>query len=266
MTQQAARVSAIGELIRDWRKDRNLSQLDLAAKADVSARHLSFVETGRSAPSRDMVLRLAEHLDVPLRDRNRLLLAAGYAPAYAETPLDTPRLQMVRAAIRRVLDGHDPFPAFAVDACWTMVDANASVALLTRGAPDSLLAAPFNVLRYSLHPQGLAARMLNLAQWREYVLTRVERQLKAGPSGNGELAALYRELIGYPATNQLGGSALDDTSDVFVPLRLLFDGQELSLFSTVTTFGTPRDITVDELHVENFYPADEATEKYLRSR
>ncbi|MBM7774992.1 transcriptional regulator with XRE-family HTH domain [Actinokineospora baliensis] len=264
MTQSATRGSAIGDLIRQWRRDRNVSQLDLAAEAGVSTRHLSFVETGRSAPSRDMVLRLAEHLDVPLRDRNRLLLAAGYAPAYTETPLDTARLRVVRAAIRRVLDSHDPFPAFAVDACWNLVDANASVALLTRGAPPELLAEPFNVLRYSLHPRGLAARMLNLAQWRKHVLTTVERQLKVGATGNGELAALHRELLAFPDTNQLGESEPDESTDVFVPLRLLHEGVELSFFSTVTTFGTPRDITVDEVHVENFYPADETTEKYLR--
>ncbi|SER26388.1 helix-turn-helix domain-containing protein [Actinokineospora terrae] len=261
MTQTAS----IGGLLREWRRIRDVSQLALASRTEISTRHLSFVETGRSAPSRAMVLRLAEQLDVPLRDRNRMLLAAGYAPAYPESALDTPRLESVRAAVRRVLTSHNPFPAFVVDGGWDMVDANAAVTLLTEGAPPDLLAPPFNVLRYSLHPRGLAARIVNLTQWRRYVLTRLERQLRAGLV---QLTDLHRELLAYPSTNSLAdpGDTPTDPFDVVTPLRLRHDGHDLSLFGTVTTFGTPRDITVEELHVENFYPSDEATERYLRSR
>jgi transcriptional regulator with XRE-family HTH domain len=276
MTQELQEVSPVGGLLRKWREDRKISQLTLASQADVSARHLSFVETGRSAPSRGMILRLAEHLEVPLRERNRMLLAAGYAPVYSETALDAPRMSMVRTAIRKVLSGHEPFPALVVDGTWNLVEANASVGLLTENAPEDLLAPPFNVLRYSLHPRGLAGRLLNLPQWRQYVLDRLERQLHAS-GGDARLAELYQELVAYPATNDLIESQdssytredPDDDevyADVFVPLRIMYDDRELSLFSTVTTFGTPRDITVEELHIENFYPVDTATEKFLRSR
>ncbi|GLW90528.1 helix-turn-helix domain-containing protein [Actinokineospora globicatena] len=264
MTPTAPHPSSIGALLREWRRTRDISQLDLASRTDISARHLSFVETGRSAPSRDMVLRLAEQLDVPLRDRNRMLLAAGYAPAFSESALDTPRMGVVRAAVRTVLASHDPFPAFAVDGNWDMVDANAAVALLTEGAPPDLLTTPFNVLRFSMHPRGLAARMLNLGQWRRYVLGRVERQLRVNP-GAARLAEVYREFLTYPAGNEWG-AASDDAFDVCVPLRLRYDGHDLSLICTVTTFGSPCDITVEELHVENFYPADDTTERFLRSR
>lgn len=254
----------IGDLLRKWREDRNFSQLALASRAEVSARHLSFVETGRSAPSRGMVLRLAEHLEVPLRERNRLLLAAGYAPIYSETQLDAPRLAMVRTAIRSVLTGHEPYPALVVDRRWNLVEANESVGMLTAGAPDDLLAQPFNVLRYSLHPRGLAARILNLGEWRKHILDRLERQLRV--TADPLLGELYQELVGYPGDDEdeeSGENALG-ASDVVVPLRLCHDGHELTLFSTVTTFGTPRDITVEELSIESFYPADEETLEYLR--
>lgn len=282
MSQKQQQIAPVGGLLRRWREDRKISQLALASRADVSARHLSFVETGRSVPSRGMILRLARHLEVPLRERNRMLLAAGYAPLYSESGLDGPRLSMVRTAVRKVLSGHEPFPSLVVDGSWNMVDANNSVSLFTEGAPDDLLEQPFNVLRYSLHPRGLGGKLLNLPQWRGYVLDRLERQLQAS-GGEARLVELYQELMDFPATNDLSdldeqrrsesGSAQDDDDDgeelfpdVFVPLRIQHDGQELSLFSTVTTFGTPQDITVEELHIENFYPADAATEKYLRSR
>jgi transcriptional regulator with XRE-family HTH domain len=279
MTQKQQEIAPVGGLLRRWREDRKISQLALASRADVSARHLSFVETGRSVPSRGMILRLARHLEVPLRERNRMLLAAGYAPLYSESALDGPRMEMVRTAIRKVLSGHEPFPSLVVDGSWNMVEANNSVALFTEGAPEDLLEPPFNVLRYSLHPRGLGGKLLNLPQWRGYVLDRLERQLQAS-GGEARLVELYQELLDYPATNDLSdlddqrrsesGPGQDDGEqlfpDVFVPLRMLHADQELSLFSTVTTFGTPQDITVEELHIENFYPADAATEKYLRSR
>ena len=259
-----------GDLLRRWRQDRGVSQLTLASDADVSPRHLSFVETGRSAPSRGLVLRLAEHLDIPLRGRNELLLAAGFAPEFSESGLDAPDLSMVRVAIRQLLTGHNPYPALVVDRRWTLVEANASTDVLIEDVPDELAGEPFNVLRYSLHPAGLAPRILNLEQWREHVLGRLDRQLRASPDAG--LAELYRELRAYPAGPPAGGAGPrrpggrePGAADVVVPLRLLHKDQELSLFSTTTLFGTPNDVTVEELAIESFYPADEKTAGYLRS-
>lgn len=252
----------VGDLLRKWRAERKISQLALASQAEVSPRHLSFVETGRSVPSRGMVLRLAEHLEVPLRERNQLLLAAGYAPVYTESKLDAPRLSMVRTAIRKVLSGHDPYPAVVVDRGWNLVDANSSVAILTEGAPNDLLTKPFNVLRFSLHPRGLASRILNLGEWRTHLLDRLERQTRA--TGDRQLGELYQELVGYPGENGSDDYA-GDSGDVIVPLQLLHNGRKLSLFSTVTTFGTPKDITVDELAIESFYPSDQETSEYFRN-
>jgi transcriptional regulator with XRE-family HTH domain len=250
-----------GDLLRRWRQDRGVSQLALASDADVSPRHLSFVETGRSAPSRGLVLRLAEHLDIPLRGRNELLLAAGFAPAFTETRLDEPRLSMVQAAIRQVLTGHNPYPALVVDRSWNLVEANASMELLIDEVPGELAAGPLNVLRYSLHPAGLAPRIVNLGQWRDHVLARLDRQVRA--SGDAGLAGLYRELRDYPAG---GGPAADPAAaGVVVPLRLRHKDRELALFSTTTLFGTPNDVTVAELAIESFYPADGDTAEYLRS-
>ncbi|HEY3608773.1 MAG TPA: helix-turn-helix transcriptional regulator [Pseudonocardiaceae bacterium] len=263
VTQQVQQRYVFGDLLRKWRESRKISQLTLAAKAEVSPRHLSFVETGRSVPSRGMVLRLAEHLEVPLRERNQLLLAAGYAPVYTETALQAPRLSMVLTAIRKVLAGHDPYPALVVDRTWNMVEANASTAMLIEGAPADLMAEPFNVLRFSLHPRGLAPRIVNLTEWRNHILDRLERQVRA--TADPQLGELYQELLGYPA----GNGDVDTefmAGDVVVPMRLRHDDRELSLFSTVTTFGTPRDITVEELAIESFYPADQETSEYLRSR
>ncbi|HMG62438.1 MAG TPA: helix-turn-helix transcriptional regulator [Streptosporangiaceae bacterium] len=262
-----------GELLRRWRQDRGVSQLTLASDADVSPRHLSFVETGRSAPSRGLVLRLAEHLEIPLRGRNELLLAAGFAPEFSQTGLDAPGLSMVRVAIRQLLTGHNPYPALVVDRDWNLVEANASTDVLIEDVPDELAAEPFNVLRYSLHPAGLAARILNLGQWREHVLGRLDRQVRA--TGDAGLAELYRELRDYPAGSRPAGSRpvgsrpaggnRPGAAEVVVPLRLLHKDQELSLFSTTTLFGTPNDVTVEELAIESFYPADEKTAEYLRS-
>jgi len=259
-----------GDLLRRWRQDRGVSQLTLASDADVSPRHLSFVETGRSAPSRGLVLRLADHLDIPLRGRNELLLAAGFAPEFSESGLDAPDLSIVLVAIRQLLTGHNPYPALVVDRRWNLVEANASTDVLIEDVPDELAAEPFNVLRYSLHPAGLAPRILNLEQWREHVLGRLDRQLRA--SADAGLAELYRELRAYPAGPPAGavgprrpGGRAPGGAEVVVPLRLLHKDQELSLFSTTTLFGTPNDVTVEELAIESFYPADEKTAEYLRS-
>ena len=265
--QQLDQRYQFGDLLRRWRQDRGVSQLALASDADVSPRHLSFVETGRSAPSRGLVLRLAEHLEIPLRGRNELLLAAGFAPEFSQSGLDAPGLSMVRVAIGQLLTGHNPYPALVVDRDWNLVEANASTDVLIEDVPEELAAGPFNVLRYSLHPAGLAPRILNLEQWREHVLGRLDRQVRA--TGDAGLAELYRELRDYPAGSRPGGGSRRGRepapAEVVVPLRLLHKDQELSLFSTTTLFGTPNDVTVEELAIESFYPADEKTAGYLRS-
>ncbi len=244
---------SVGQLLREWRQRRRLSQLDLAIEAEISARHLSFVETGRSRPTSDMIMRLSEHLGVPLRDRNALLLAGGYAPAYPEHGLDEPELAAVRAALRQVLDGPFPYPAVVLNRWWELVDANAGVGLLTAGAAPRLLEPPVNVLRLSLHPDGMAPRIINLAQWRAHLLSRLSRQ--AASTGDTRLAELHEELLGYP-----GGQAESPAAaDVVAPLRYRHGRQELSFFSMTAVIGTPMDVTVAELAIESFYPADDAT-------
>ena len=246
-----------GDLIREWRQRRRLSQLDLAITANVSSRHLSFVETGRSRPTSEMILHLAEHLDVPLRDRNALLLAGGFAPAYPERGLAEPELQAVRDALERVLDGHEPYPAAVVNRWWELVDANAGIALFTGDVSPELLEPPVNVLRLSLHPDGMAPRIANLPEWRAHLLARLHRQAEA--TGDPRLFTLYAELEAYP-----GGQAKPpDRADVVVPLRFRASGAELSFLSITAVIGTPRDVTVEELAIESFYPADPQTAKAL---
>ncbi len=258
----AQRQRPVGELLRGWREHRRLSQLELALQAEISTRHLSFVETGRSTPSRHMILHLAEQLDLPLRERNHLLLAAGYAPVYAESALDAPQLATVRAVVRQVLAGHEPYPAVVVDRGWNLVDANASVALLTAGVAPALLASPINVLRLSLHPEGLAPRIANLGEWRAHLLGRLRRQTAL--AADSTLVALYDELRAYPCAQPEPTIELPGPGDIVVPLRLRHDGRELAFFSTVATFGTPLDITVAELTIESFFPADAGTAAVLR--
>jgi transcriptional regulator with XRE-family HTH domain len=253
---------AVGTLIRDWRKRRHLSQLELALDARVSARHLSFVETGRSRPSAELVMQLAEQLDVPLRERNALLLAAGYAPAYRQSDLADPGLGPVRDALERVLAGHEPYPALIVDRHWGMLAANDAVAVLTADVAEHLLEPPVNVLRLALHPDGLAPRVANLPEWREHLLDRLARQAVA--SGDPALATLHAELAAYPGGERtpppdLGASA------IAVPLRLRHEGAELVFISTVTTFDTALDVTVAELSIEAFFPGDAATAQRLQA-
>lgn len=252
---------SVGALLRQWRQRRRLSQLALAIEADVSTRHLSFVENGRASPSRDMVLHLADTLDVPLRERNQLLLAAGFAPGYPVRPLDDPEMAPIRAALTTVLAGYQPYPALVVDRGWQLLAANDAVDLLTAGARADLLEPPVNVLRLSLHPAGLAGRIINLAEWRGHVLHRLAREVAA--SVTPELAELYHELVGYPGGLQSGGPG---GPAVAVPLRLRLGDDELSLISTVTTFGTPLDVTAAELSIEAFLPANTSTAQALRSR
>jgi len=239
-----------------------MSQLDLAHEADISTRHLSCVETGRALPSRDMVLRLAERLSVPLRERNRWLVSAGYAPMYRERPIDDPALAMARQAVDRLLQAHEPYPALAVDRHWQLVAANALVPRLLEGIAPFLLAAPVNVLRLSLHPQGLAPRITNLRAWRAHLLGRLAQQI--GATGDPVLQALHQELSGYalPATRDEAATD-DDLAGIAVPLCLRHGGAVLHLISTTTVFGTPVDITLQDLAIESFFPADAATSAAL---
>jgi transcriptional regulator with XRE-family HTH domain len=266
MTTSLGDVRPVGEQLRAWRQRRRLSQLELALEADVSTRHLSFVETGRSAPSREMVLRLAEHLDVPLRGRNLLLVSAGYAPVYAETSMEEPRMDSVRAALRQVLTGHEPYPAVVVDRFWNLIDANAAAAFFMEGAAPELLEPPLNVLRLSMHPDGMARDIVNLGEWRAHMVDRVRRHVAL--TADESLAQLYRELRDYPTAE---GEAValfpkPTGNEVFVPLRIRAGDRELSFFSTIATFGSPVDITVAELAIESFYPADQETTAFLRER
>jgi len=253
-------VRPVGDLLREWRQRRGLSQLDLALDAEISARHLSFLETGRSRPSRDMVLNLAERLDVPLRDRNVLLHAAGFAPVFPERPLTDPALQLARHAVDQVLAGHEPFPALAVDRHWNLVAANKMSERLMAGVSPALLHPPINVLRVSLHPEGLAPRTVNLAEWRAHLLTRLRHQIDV--TSDPVLIRLLRELRDYPAPAESHPDP--DAAAVIVPFRMLAEGRTLSFFGTVTVFGTPVDITLSELALEAFYPADAVTAEALR--
>ena len=252
----------VGTQLREWRQLRRMSQLDLAGHAEVSTRHLSFMETGRSLPSREMLLRLADRLEVPLRERNRLLTAAGYAPMYAERGLEDPALQVPRHALDLVLRAHEPCPALAVDRHWHMVAHNRIVPLLLAGLPDALLAPPLNVMRLSLHPQGLAPRIVNLAHWRAHLLHRLQQQ--AQRQADPVLEALADELRQYPAPSPDASHAPRPDAAVYVPLQLQSPAGVLSFISTITVFGTPNDITLSELALETFFPADEATAQALR--
>jgi transcriptional regulator with XRE-family HTH domain len=258
------RGAGVGPLLRDWRQRRRLSQLDLASEAEVSPRHLSFVETGRSRPSRELVLHLAEHLDVPLRERNSLLLAAGYAPTFHETPLDAVEMGPVRDALDKILAGHDPFPAVVVDKRWDLVSANvAALSVMSEGVAAELLEPPINTLRIVLHPDGLAPRIVNFEEYSDHLLTRLERQ--AAAAADPGLYALLDELRGYPGVTNTSASYHDAASLLFVPFVLRTGAQELTFFSTLATFGTALDITVAELAIESFFPADGATAAALQA-
>ncbi|QOZ33350.1 helix-turn-helix domain-containing protein [Bradyrhizobium sp. CCBAU 53421] len=257
---EPAKPVLIGEHLREWRQRRHLSQLDLAVDAEVSARHLSFVETGRSAPSRDMVLKLAERLDVPLRERNVLLVAAGFAPAFPQRSLDDPALKSAREAINLVLKAHEPNPALAYDRHWNLVSANRMVAPLLEGVPQRLLGQPFNILRLAFHPEGLAPRTVNLAEWAAHLLERLHRQCEA--TADPELLKLYQDLKSYPIPARSAPITTDN--NVALPFKLRLDGEILSFISTTMVFGTPVDITLQELALETFFPADELTAERMR--
>jgi transcriptional regulator with XRE-family HTH domain len=263
MPSRAGSVAPIGAQLRNWRLRRRLSQLDLALDAGISQRHLSFVESGRAAPSRDMVLHLAEQLEVPLRERNMLLLAAGFAPRFSDRPLDDPALAAARGVVEAILRAHVPHPALAVDRHWTMVAANEAVAPLLAGVRDAaLLRAPVNVLRLSLHPGGLAHAIANLQQWRAHVLGRLRRQVIA--SADPILAALLTELSDLAPDGRDRTVVEPFKDEIAIPLELDTAQGRLSLISTTTVFGTPTEVTLSELAIEAFYPADGATVERLQ--
>ncbi|MFB6945077.1 MULTISPECIES: helix-turn-helix domain-containing protein [unclassified Streptomyces] len=295
--------TGVGPLLRSWREQRRISQLELALRADSSARHISFIETGRSRPSEDMILRLAEHLDIPVRERNALLVVAGYAPRYAQTALDDPALGALREGMERLLQGYDPYPALVVDGMYNVVAANRGIAMLLEGVAGHLLVPPLNAMRLTLHPQGLAPRIRNLGEWRADLLAQMERQIALARSA--ELRELYEEVAGYPAPdgtgtaescgdaattgtpgiggnsgvigastdeNGVGGGPGDDKAvgpgsplPFALPLHIEHGGQVLSFVCSIATFNTPMDVTVAELAIETFLPADRATADHLRS-
>ncbi|MFE9440266.1 helix-turn-helix domain-containing protein [Streptomyces sp. NPDC006602] len=257
----------VGPLLRAWRQHRRVSQLELALRADSSARHISFIETGRSRPSEEMVLRLAEHLDVPVRKRNALLLAAGYAPRYPETPLDDPALDALREGMERLIQGYEPYPALVVDAMYNVVTANRGILMLLDGIPEALLAPPLNAMRLTLHPQGLAPRIRNLHEWRGHLLAQMERQIALHRSD--QLRALYEEVAAYPvpqaAADGRDGQHAEPVPYFALPMQIEHEGRTLSFISSISTFNTPMDVTVAELAIETFLPADPATVKFLHS-
>ena len=254
----------VGALLRDWRQRRHMSQLDLACEAEVSTRHLSFVETGRAQPSREMLLHLAELLAVPLRERNALLLAAGYAPMFPERSLDDPALAAARKAVDLVLAGHEPNPAIAVDRQWILRAANRAAGCLLADVDPAQLEPPVNVLRLSLHPAGLASRIRNYVEWRAHILARLRRQIDV--TADRSLMNLANELSHYPVPEGTEAPRTPDEeyAGVVVPLRLSTRAGELALFGTITVFGTPLDITLSELAVETFFPADGTSAERLR--
>lgn len=247
----------MGELLRGWREHRRLSQLDLANRVAVSTRHVSFVENGRSKPSREMVLRLADQLDIPLRDRNQLLLAGGYAPIYSESSLHSPVMLAIREVLRRLLKAHQPFPALVVDRWWNIVEANAGIRLFTEGVAPRLLEAPINAMRLTLHPDGLASRLANLGEVSAHILGGLRRQVAS--TADPELQDLYDELRAYPCGQAEPLPDLPGPGEVVLPIRLRYRDRELALLTTIATFGTPLDITVSELMIESYFPADDAT-------
>lgn len=256
----------VGPLLRSWRERRRVSQLELALRADSSARHISFIETGRSRPSEEMVLRLAEHLDVPVRERNSLLLAAGYAPHYPETPLDSPGLDALRQGMERLIQCYEPYPAFVVDSVYDVVAANRGMTMFLDGVAQSLLEPPMNAMRLTLHPEGLAPRIRNLPEWRGHLLAQMEREIALHRSA--PLRALYEEVAAYPVPQPEHGHGDEPPEPVpyfALPMQIEHEGRTLSFVSSISTFNTPMDVTVAELAIETLLPADPATVKYLQS-
>ena len=248
-------VQPVGSQLRQWRQRRHLSQLDLAGDAQISARHLSFVETGRSLPSREMILHLAEQLEIPMRERNVLLVAAGYAPIFAERALDDPALAPARAAIDAVIEGHKPYPCFALDRHWNVVASNRALQELYEGVAEELLTPPVNAMRLSLHPKGVAPRIENLGEWRAHLLHQLRQRIEL--TADPKLIALQKEVLSYPAPPAPAHIAPGDA--IVIPFKVRIKAGLLSFFTTTMMFGSPVDVTLSELAIESFFPADEAT-------
>jgi transcriptional regulator with XRE-family HTH domain len=257
----ASTPSTAGALLRKWRQRRHLTQLDVAARSAVSARHLSFIENGRARPSREMVLHLAHRLEIPVRDRNHLLLAAGYAPGFSEHSLDERDMAPVRETLERVLRAQEPYPTLVADQHWNIVAANRGVDFVVRGVAPELLAPPANALRIALHPNGLAPRIGNLREWSACVLARLRREMDVAP--DPELTALYEELAGLPGVSPTGELEGTTTDGLMLTHTLELEDAKLTMFSTVTTFGTARDLALAELTIESFFPADVRTAAIL---
>jgi transcriptional regulator with XRE-family HTH domain len=258
--------ASVGTLMREWRTKRRRSQLDLSLDVGVSTRHLSFVETGRSKPSPELVLAVAEHLEVPLRERNRMLLAAGFAPRYSQRSLDDASMARVRTSLQKMLDAHDPYPGVVIDRQWNILLSNRAALALVADLPDHVTQPTVNVFRVCLHPDGLAPRTRNFDDWSDYLLRQIRRTIEL--TGDPGLEALEQEVLAYP--NVVGrapvtGTGESDDPPLLVPFRFAAGEAELSLFTTLTMFGTPRDVTLEELCVELFFPADDATERLLRA-
>ncbi|MFI6290744.1 helix-turn-helix domain-containing protein [Nonomuraea sp. NPDC050790] len=263
MEALALHEESFGDLLRSWRQRRRVSQLDLAIEADVSARHISFLETGRAKPSREMAMKLAEELEVPLRHRNRLLVAAGFAPVFRERDVTAPEMDAVRRALDKILAGHQPYPALVVDAGWNLVAANEAAGMFMDGVPDHLLKDPVNVMRLSLHPEAMGGRLVNLPEVRAHLLHRLRRQ--AETSGDGRLAELHDELAAYTYPGvELNVAVVPSPADILLPLRVRQGEHVLSMFTTIATFGTPVEVTVSELAIETFWPNDEETAAFFR--
>lgn len=258
--------TSAGALIRQWRNRRHLSQLDLALDAEISQRHLSFLENGRAKPSAEMVLRLCEHMDLPLRHRNTLLVAAGFAPRYCERELSEDGMRPAIQAVEQVLKGHEPYPAIAVDRCWNIVLTNTAAALFLNGVDEpSLTASPVNALRLALHPKGLAPSILNFREWRAHLLSRLQHQIDL--TSDSALEALEQELLSYPdEADDDHRKPFEPSAAIALPMQMVRDGVTLSFISTITVFGTPLDVTLSELAVESFFPADAITSEYLRTK
>lgn len=255
----------VGELLREWRQMRNRSQLDVSLDVGVSARHLSFVETGRSRPSPELVLALGDQLEVPLRDRNALLLAAGYAPRFSQSSLDDPSMQVVRRSLQRMLDAQHPYPGVVIDRRWDILLSNDAAGALVSGLPDHVMQPRLNVFRLCLHPDGLAAATVNFEDWATYLLGQIGRTIRL--TRDEALIELEQEILDYPNIAGLASperTIPESEPPLLVPFQLTTGDVTLSLFTTLTTFGTPRDITLEELCVELFFPADDATEAHLR--
>jgi transcriptional regulator with XRE-family HTH domain len=263
LTVSAQASRPVGELLRGWRHRRRFSQLQLAAASGVSTRHVSFIECGRSRPSREMVLHLAASLEVPLRERNALLLAAGFSPAYAESSLDAPLMAPIREALDQLLSAHDPFPAVVIDRYWNLVLANSGVLVLVEGIDDELLRPPINVMRASLHPSGLAPRIENFGEYSRHLLGRLRRQIFL--TGDPDLEALFAELVAYPGVQVREDEEMQpDPTQVVLPIRLRSGSQILSFFTMISTLGTALDLTLADLALESFFPADDLTNRILR--